>query len=261
MNPPTLRGVFVTGTDTGVGKTVVASGLISALGALGVRTVGFKPVAAGTHIVNGQCLQEDVFALSAASNVDVDDAEVCPIALNEACAPHIAARLEHLEIDRARIVLAARALSRKTNLIVAEGAGGLRVPLGNDWDSADLIADLGMPVVLVVGMRLGCLNHALLTAEALRARGIAIAGWVANRIDPAMPHAQENLATLDAWLGQRQGIVRLGDVPALEPPEPFNHAALAVFAKRIATYLDARALARILGLPVSSSPSLLTPLS
>ena len=211
------RGYFVTGTDTGVGKTRVAVALIHALRARGLRVAAMKPVAAGAA---PGTLNEDVVALRAASNVEAPLAELNPYAFDAAIAPHIAAEAAGIRIDIARIVAAHARLAARADVVVVEGAGGWRVPLGTDADMADLAAHLGLPVVLVVGLRLGCLNHAMLTAEAVRARGVPWAGWIANRIDPAMPYADANLRALRARLpGPCLGVQPFVAEPP-EPPEP-----------------------------------------
>ncbi len=197
-----MRGLFVTGTDTGVGKTCISTGLLVALSRQGWRVAGFKPVAAG--LPQGSDRNEDVAALQAASSQPVLAEHVGPFQLREACAPHIAAQLEGRCLPREGWRERVQALAPHADIVVAEGAGGFCVPLSavDDarWGLDDVAAALGWPVVLVVGLRLGCLNHALLTAQAIAARGLPLAGWVANRIDPAMPHAEANLASLRAWL-------------------------------------------------------------
>jgi len=183
------RGLFVTGTDTGVGKTRVAVALIQALRAQGLRVAAMKPVSAGS--APGE-LNEDVVALLQAANVDADIQDVNPYAFAESIAPHIAAALIGVRID---LDVIAAAYSR-----LVEGAGGWRVPLNEHEDMADLARRLGLPVVLVVGLRLGCLNHALLTAESVAHRGLPWAGWVGNHIDPSMSLAAENVAALHTRL-------------------------------------------------------------
>ena len=194
------RGYFVTGTDTGVGKTTVAVALIHALRQRGLRVAAMKPVAAGCEWVEGQLQNDDVMALSVAANVHADPQLVNPYAFVPPIAPHIAAAQAGVEIDMDKIVSAYAALSRAADVVVVEGVGGFRVPLGEHLDTADLAQALDLPVVLVVGMRLGCLNHALLTAEAIAHRGLAWAGWVANVFDAHLPALAENLATLELLL-------------------------------------------------------------
>lgn len=194
-----VRGVFVTGTDTGIGKTFVSVALLRALAASGWRAVGMKPVAAG--IDPGAAVNEDVEALAAAGNVPAPLAARNPYAFTEPIAPHLAARDAAAQIDLDAIAGAYRALAGCAEAIVVEGAGGALVPLGSGCDMLDVPFVLGLPVLLVVGMRLGCLNHALLTAQAVRARGLRLAGWVANELPPGMPRCADNIATLSAWLG------------------------------------------------------------
>jgi dethiobiotin synthetase len=182
------RGVFVTGTDTGVGKTVVAAALLRAAAGAGLRAVGMKPVAAG--------VDADVAALAAAGNVAAPRTATNPYAFAPAIAPHLAAERAGVAIDVARIAAAYATLAAAADLVVVEGAGGALVPLGPRHDMLDVAATLGLPVLLVVGIRLGCLNHALLTALAVSARGLDFAGWIANRIDPAMDEAAANVAAL-----------------------------------------------------------------
>jgi dethiobiotin synthetase len=196
---PRFNGFFVTGTDTEIGKTALSAALTHLIGQSGLRAVAIKPVAAGQELVGGQWVNDDVQRLHAASNIDVQDHEVGPLQMRLACAPHIAAVHEGVTLDRQRLLEAIANTAAKADISVVEGVGGFCVPLHEGearWDSADLAVDLGLPVVLVVGMRLGCINHAVLTAEAIRARGLHLAGWVANHIDPNMGYADENFATL-----------------------------------------------------------------
>ena len=193
------RGVFVTGTDTGVGKTRVAAALVAALAASGLRAVGMKPVAAG--IDAGAEVNEDVAALALAGNVEAPLALRNPYAFSAAIAPHLAARDEDVRIDLDVIARAFAALAGRADAVVVEGAGGALVPLAAGRDMLDVAAVLRLPVLLVVGMRLGCLNHALLSALAIRARGLVLAGWVANELPPGMPRCADNVATLGGALG------------------------------------------------------------
>lgn len=208
----TPQSFFVTGTDTGVGKTLVTCALLHRAGAAGLRAVGMKPVAAGRE--NG--VWEDVEKIVAAGNVTVPREWVNPYPLLPAVAPHIGARQAGIVIDLGRLTRAYSELCRLADCILVEGVGGFRVPLSGDRDSADLAQSLGLPVILVVGMRLGCLNHALLTAEAVRARGLVLAGWVANCIDPGMAELEANVATLRERLGCRL----LGALPYSDQVDP-----------------------------------------
>jgi dethiobiotin synthetase len=192
----TSAGFFVTGTDTGAGKTLVASALLRAFALSGLRAVGMKPVATGCRAHAHDRANEDVAALVAASNVRVPIDLINPYCFEPAIAPHLAAQQAGSPISLARIRECYVSLASLADRVVVEGAGGLLVPLNRQEDWGDLVRLLDLSVVLVVGMRLGCLNHALLTAEAIRSRGLPFAGWVANRIDSAMPFFEDNLETL-----------------------------------------------------------------
>ena len=192
------RGIFITGTDTGVGKTRVAAALLRALVTANVRAAGMKPVSAG--IEAGARVNADVAALAAADGLVVPDADRNPFAFVPAIAPHLAARDNSITIDLDTIVAAWTRLAAVAEVIVVEGAGGVLVPLGPKLDMLDIPARLRLPVLLVVGVRLGCLNHARLSARAIRERGLDLAGWIANRIDPAMPRADDNVTELARWL-------------------------------------------------------------
>lgn len=189
-------GWFVTGTDTGVGKTLVSRLLLEALQRAGHSAVGMKPVASGCHVTAAGLRSDDALELMAVSGVMADYADVNPYALASPCAPHIAAQEMGVAIQPERILESFRRLQQKSPWVVVEGVGGWRVPLGERLTMAEVAHDLGLPVILVVGLRLGCLNHALLTAEAIRRADIPLAGWVANLIDPAMTHVPENITTL-----------------------------------------------------------------
>lgn len=195
------RGIFVTGTDTGVGKTFVSCVLIHALRHRGLRVAPMKPVAAGAIDVGGCLMSEDTLALLDACDTPKPAAElVNPVLFREPMAPHIAAEREGRVVMLAPILNAFGALTARSDTVLVEGVGGFVVPLSPTLDTRDLAVALGLPVVLVVGLRLGCLNHALLTAEAIQAAGLSLAGWVANAIDPAMAVPDENVAALQARL-------------------------------------------------------------
>ncbi|MBI1175510.1 MAG: dethiobiotin synthase [Sideroxydans sp.] len=197
---------FVTGTDTGVGKTLVSCALLHAFAAQGKAVAGFKPVAAGCD-EDGH--NEDAQALRAASSMPLTYGQVNPYCFERAVAPHIAARYAGVRIELSRILTSYRELAGQADEVVVEGAGGFRVPLNEKQDSMDLAQRLNLPVIVVVGMRLGCLNHALLTVRAVAECGLECAGWVANVVDPDMPVLQENI---DALL-PRIGAPLLGVVP------------------------------------------------
>lgn len=192
--------LFVTGTDTGVGKTLVSAGLLHALARYHPRVVGMKPIAAGTVCVDGMDSNEDVVALRAASTCAVPPELDNPVLLPDPVSPHIAAARAGVRIDIGHLVACHRALALRADAVVVEGAGGFHVPLSATETGADLAEALGLPVLLVVGLRLGCLNHALLTAEAIRARGLTLAGWVANQVDPGMLAQDDNIVFLERQL-------------------------------------------------------------
>ena len=191
---------FITGTDTGVGKTRVACALLHAFVGQGNKAVGMKPVAAGCAETPAGLRCEDVENLREAGNVAASPALVNPYALTSPVAPHIAAALAGVEISLERIDRSFRQLREMADVTVVEGIGGFIVPLNARQDTADMAEMLGLPVILVVGMRLGCINHALLTAQAIRHKGLRLAAWVANRIDPGMSAFDENLRALETRL-------------------------------------------------------------
>jgi dethiobiotin synthetase len=216
----------VTGTDTGVGKTVVACALLAAFAARGLRAAGMKPVAAGAERVAGRLTHADVDQLIAAGNVAAPRELVNPYCFLPAIAPHIAAAQAGTVIDLDRMVGSFNELAAQADVVIVEGVGGFRVPLGRNIDTSALAVRLGVPVVLVVGMRLGCLNHALLTSEAIAARGLALAGWVANHIDPEMQAAERNVAAL----AERLAAPLLGEIEFTRAPDPRRIAAQLVMS-------------------------------
>lgn len=191
-----MPGLFIAGTDTGVGKTLVAAALLVALRNLGYQAVGMKPIAAGAVWTDGRWVNEDVELLRRASALDVPPGLTCPYVFKEAIAPHIAAERKGARIDIPAIVEAYRSLASLADMVVVEGAGGLLVPIDSRADMADMVSELDLPVILVVGMRLGCINHARLTQTAMGVRGLRLAGWIANRLDPDMAVYEENILTL-----------------------------------------------------------------
>jgi dethiobiotin synthetase len=196
-----MRGLFMTGTDTGVGKTYASCAVIAALRSRGITVFPFKPVAAGATQVGTRWINEDTQALLGASGLEEGEAaRVTPILLREAMAPHIAAAREGVVIDVSALHAAFLRGAAGSDFAVVEGVGGFCVPLGERHDTVDLARELALPVVLVVGMRLGCLNHALLTASAIRAAGLTLAGWIANELNPPMYGIEENIGTLRARL-------------------------------------------------------------
>ena len=203
---------FITGTDTEIGKTFVACALLHAFRSTGTRAVAMKPIAAGC---DEDGVNDDVERLLAASSFAPPRRLVNPYAFRAAIAPHIAATEEGRHIELPTIAAAFAELRRMADVTLVEGVGGFCVPLDATADTADLAALLALPLILVVGMRLGCINHALLTAQAIAARGLPLAGWVANRIDPAMSRFAENLAALRSRLpAPLLGVVEHGTTPA-----------------------------------------------
>ena len=191
------QAYFLTGTDTEIGKTFITCALLQRASQLGLKAAGLKPIAAGTDAAG---LNEDVENIRRASNVILPTATINPYCFQAAIAPHIAAAEEGISIEFASIKATLDSALQQADWVIVEGVGGFCVPLGVDRDSADLAVALDLPIILVIGMRLGCINHALLTAEAIQARGLTIVGWVANQIDPAMSRFEGNLATLQARL-------------------------------------------------------------
>ena len=212
---------FVAGTDTGIGKTLVSCALLYALGQQGVRAAGMKPVAAGAELRGGVWHNDDVDALAAAAPLALPQALTTPYLLRTPVAPHIAAALDGVRIELAHILHCYRQVQQQAQAVVVEGVGGFRVPLHDDFDTADLAQQLGLPVILVVGLRLGCISQALLTAEAIAARGLVLAGWVANTLDPAMAHADANVEAI----ATRINAPLLGRLPRF--PVPTAAAAAA----------------------------------
>lgn len=196
------QAFFVTGTDTGVGKTHVACKLIADYVAQGYQVIGMKPVAAGCELVDGIWVNEDILKLEAASNVQAPRELTNPYSFKEPIAPHIAAEMAAVKIEIAVIKSAFEELKKLADIVIVEGAGGFLVPLNDKQTMADLVAALDIPIILVVGMKLGCINHSLLTLEAIKARNLNLYGWVANQIEANMSMLAENEASLAARIKQ-----------------------------------------------------------
>lgn len=223
------KAFFVTGTDTEVGKTFIAASLLSIARQRGLRCAGIKPIAAGCERQDGALVNEDALALMAASGAGLDYGTVNPVALEPAIAPHIAAAQAGVKLSAGALAESCRpVLAADYDLVVIEGAGGWFVPLDDRETLADLCIDLNLPVILVVGMKLGCLNHALLTVASVTDAGLKIAGWVANSVAEEMPFLEENVRTLR----RRLTAPCLGVVPPLGAVEP----------QAAAQYLDIEAL-------------------
>lgn len=231
MTRSEVRGWFITGTDTGVGKTRFSCSLLRSLARAGHAAVGMKPVASGCRLTAAGLRSDDAQALMAASGRSTEYADVNPYALASACAPHIAAREMGVEIELEKILAGFRRLREKSPWVVVEGVGGWLVPLGERLTMAQVARALGLPVILVVGLRLGCLNHALLTAAAIRHARVPLAGWIANQIDPALTHAAENIAALEA----RLAAPLLAHYP-YQPQAPADAAAARIEIERLMSF-------------------------
>jgi dethiobiotin synthetase len=219
------KAFFITGTDTEIGKTHSACALLHAWQATGLSAVGYKPIAAGTTQIGDVLANEDALRLQAASSPGFTLADINPVCLNEPIAPHIAAAHAGVSFDIRRMLNGYTALTTRADVVLVEGVGGFCVPLGQGVDTSHLAQAFGLPVILVVGMRLGCLNHALLTAEAIAARGLRLAGWIANTLTPPMPYLTDNIATLERALPARC----LGVLPAdTDPAQAANVLTLPV---------------------------------
>ena len=226
-SPITHHGFFVTGTDTGVGKTLVTCSLLRAFANRGIKAVGMKPVASGAAPRGHRLVHDDVEKLLAAGNVAAPREDVNPYCFDPPIAPHLAAARAGMRIELDRIEECFRALAARADVVIVEGVGGFRVPLGPGVDTAELAARLALPLVLVVGLRLGCLNHALLTAEAVSRRGLRLAGWVANQVDPLMAAPDENVRALETLIAAPL----LAHIAFTATPE--NAADTALFETRI----------------------------
>jgi len=226
------RGIFITGTDTGVGKTFVGVLLARALVAAGVRVAAMKPVAAGATRTAEGLRNDDALALAAAANVTADYASLNPYCLEAGVSPHIAAREAGVRIDTGCIAAAFDRLAAQADFVIVEGAGGWLAPISENESMAQVAQVLRLPVLLVVGVRLGCLSHAALTALAVHTDGARLAGWVANCIDPDLQRAEANLATLERRLGMpAAAVVPWTREMSLEAALP--GAAARAFAERI----------------------------
>jgi len=230
------HGFFVTGTDTEVGKTLVSGALILKLREQGINTIGFKPVVAGTYQdINGISLNEDIETLRIASNLKSSDFILCPYVLDQPAAPHLVAASQGFKLKMEVITQAFQNTQKQAECVVVEGAGGLLIPLNDNEDLGDFAIEINLPIILVVGMKLGCINHALLTYEAIKARHLNLAGWVANTLNSEMLLLQENLQTLK----EKITTPFLGLIPAL-PKElqksdnsPYSMEALTFAAQHI----------------------------
>lgn len=191
-----MFSVYVTGTDTGIGKTLASCALLHALRGHGLRVAGMKPVASGCERIEGEWKNADALALQGAGEPGIVYADINPFALEHPLAPELAARDAGVEVELATILAAHARLAECTDALIIEGVGGWAAPLSASLMQADLVRALRVPVLLVVGLRLGCLNHALLSARAIAADGAHLAGWIASHVDPAMERVDDNIAML-----------------------------------------------------------------
>ncbi|MCW8107881.1 dethiobiotin synthase [Alteromonas ponticola] len=209
-----MQQYFITGTDTEVGKTYVSEYLLRAAAKVGLKTLAYKPVSAGCERVGDALVNEDALKLQRAATVALPISQVNPIAFAPPIAPHIAANLENTTIDIDAIDGGLKLLQQhQPDLLLVEGAGGWRLPIGQGGFLSDVVKQWRMDVIIVVGMRLGCLNHALLTAEAVRADGLNIKGWIANQLSADMPNYQQNIQTLESLLKAP----KLAEIPFSQP--------------------------------------------
>jgi dethiobiotin synthetase len=216
------QAFFITGTDTDAGKTTIAAGLLHAARQAGLSTAASKPVASGCELTGDGLRNADALALLGQSSLELAYAEVNPLAFAPAIAPHLAAREAGVALSVAALLDPVRqVLARGADFTLVEGAGGWRVPLADAENLSDLAQALALPVILVVGVRLGCINHALLTAEAIQRDGLRLAGWVANVVDPHTSRLEQNLQTLT----ERLPAPCLGRVPHLAQATPAAVAA------------------------------------
>lgn len=215
-----MRSLFVTGTDTGAGKTLASTTLLHAARVGGLRAIGMKPVASGCELTPDGWRNEDALALQSASEPRPHYDEINPFALPEPLAPELASRAAGVGITLEPMLAAFARLQARADMVVVEGVGGWAAPLSATLDQRDLVRALRLPVVLVVGLRLGCINHARLTADAIVADGCELAGWIACAVDPHMACREENLALLDG----RLPVPRLGYLPHMQQPRPADLA-------------------------------------
>jgi len=209
VNKKEPQGYFITGTDTGSGKTVASVMLLQALGKTGRKVCGMKPVASGCLVVNGRLVSDDAMQLIEHSSIRPAYELVNPVALQPPCSPNIAAELEGISVDLGKIELAYQAIGEHADIIVVEGIGGWFTPVFGTMGMEVLVTRLRLSVILVVGLRLGCINHALLTAAAIRNRGINIVGWVANHVDPDFVYSEQTVSCLRDTLNCRL----IGEIP------------------------------------------------
>jgi dethiobiotin synthetase len=224
-----FKGFFITGTDTEVGKTLIAGALILQLQSIGNKAVGYKPVAAGLREVNGNLINEDVQTLLMVSQKiapHLVPSDICPYILMEAAAPHIVAAQSGIKLDMDVMIRQYQSLQDSFEAIIVEGAGGFLVPINEQSTLGDFAQAIQLPVILVVSIKLGCINHALLTAEAIARRGLKLEGWIANCIAADSGFNQQNIATIDRMLDSQYQAKLLGIIPQLKASMSLGHYTL-----------------------------------
>ena len=225
-----MFSVYVSGTDTGIGKTLASSTLLHALRGHSLRAVGMKPVASGCERLDGAWKNADALALQAAGERGIAYADINPFALEHPLAPELAARDAGIEVSMPPILEAHARLAAQADALIIEGVGGWAAPLSASLMQADLVHALRLPVLLVVGLRLGCLNHALLSARAIAADGAHLAGWIASHVDPAMARVDDNIAMLRARMPAPCWGV-LPHVPDADPAAMPRHLRIPMLAQ------------------------------
>ncbi len=207
-----MKGVFITGTDTEVGKTRITLGLMSAIQSSGLTVCGMKPLASGASKINNVLLNEDALAIQQQASIHIDYQYINPYVYQQPIAPHLAAEKAGECIEIAKILDAYKKIEKMTDCIIVEGVGGWRVPINKNKTLSDLVRALNLPVIIVVGIRLGCINHALLSAEAIKADGLTLSGWIANRIDKDYTESDETIRSI----AERIVAPKIADIPFIE---------------------------------------------
>ena len=223
-----IDAFFIAGTDTDVGKTVASKAILNALAQQGLRTIGYKPVAAGSDKTELGFRNSDALYLQNAATVDVDYDDVNPYALELPASPHIAAKREGISIEYTRLSDKLAQHKRNSDIVLVEGAGGWRVPVSDTDCLSSWVQQEQLPVVLVVGIKLGCLSHALLTLDAIKADGLSVVGWLANRINPGTEHYADIIAMLE----HKIDAPKIGEIPYVP----------SVKRKDLAKYIDVTSL-------------------
>jgi dethiobiotin synthetase len=210
------QGFFVTGTDTEVGKTLVAGALIIKLQSMGIKAIGYKPVVAGMHTIDGNLINDDIETLLMASQQVIPElsaSDICPYFLKDAAAPHLVAAKEGTQLEIDVMIRQYTSLQEKADALIVEGAGGFLVPIDEESTLGDFAKAINLPVIMVVNIKLGCINHALLTGEAIEHRGLHVFAWVANSTQADNEYTQQNIKTLKTLLDKKYKAKFLGHLP------------------------------------------------